>query len=183
MSSTDELCITISSDVASGTNQELSGGNVHSVCTMRIPNRLLLEWNYTDNTITFISKANDHIANKIITLRPTERLEKRLALLARKTKAKIQGALGRKYQEYLQSYTNVYVLEEVLSAQDAIHEKELADKQAQQFRKAEHLRNEVDSISTQLQAFTGSMMNRGKTIDKVIAHTDLTKIFNSYHTM
>ena len=148
MSSTDELCITISSDVASCTNQELSGGNVHPVCTMRIPNQLLLEWNYTDNTITFVSKANDHIANEITTLRPTERLEKRLALLARKTKAKIQGASGRKYQEHLQSCTNVYVLEgEVLSAQDDIHEKELADEQAQQFREAaEHLRNEVDAI-------------------------------------
>ena len=84
----------------------------------------------------------------------------------------------------MQSCTNVYILEgEVLSAQDAIHE-ELADEQAQQFREAaEHLRNEVDSISTQLQAFTGSMINHGKTIDKEIAHTDLTKIFNSYHTM
>ena len=47
--------------MASCINQELSGGNVHPVCTMRIPNQLLLEWNYTDNTITFVSKANDHV--------------------------------------------------------------------------------------------------------------------------
>ena len=77
---------------------------MHPVCTMKIPNQLLLEWNYTDNTITFVSKANDHIANEIITLKPTERLEKRLALLARKMKAKIQGASGRKYQTFAKLY-------------------------------------------------------------------------------
>ena len=92
-----------------------------------------------------------------------------MALLAREMKVKIQGASGRKYQELLQSCTTVYVLEgEVLSAQDAIHEKELANEEAQQFREAtESLREEVDKISTQLQAFTGSLVNHGQTIDKV----------------
>lgn len=73
MSSNDELCITISSDGAyRGTYQQLAGVSGHPVCTMRISNQLLLEWNYTDNSITFVSKANDHIANEIITLKHTE---------------------------------------------------------------------------------------------------------------
>ena len=97
-----------------------------------IPNQLLLEWNRTDSSIWIVSKANDHIANEIITLKHTERLDKRLALLAREMKVKIQGASGRKYQELLQSCTTVYVLKgEVLSAQNAIHEKELANEEAQ----------------------------------------------------
>ena len=77
-----------------GNYQQLSGGSGQPVCTMTIPNRLLLDW----SSITFVSKANDHIANEIITLK--HRLEKRLALLARKMKSKIQGASGRTKSYY-----------------------------------------------------------------------------------
>ena len=92
-------------------------------------------------------QGHDHIANEIIR---TEKLDKRLALLAREMKVKIQGASGRKYQELLQCCTTVYVQKgEVLSAQDTIHEKKLANEEAQQFREAaESLREEVDKISS-----------------------------------
>lgn len=75
-----------------------------------------------------------------------------LGSISYKNESKILGASGRKYQELLQGYTTVYVLEgEVLSALDAIHEKELANEQAQQFREAaESLKDEVDKISRQL---------------------------------
>lgn len=73
MCSLDELCITISSTEAQcDTHQQFLGSGGQPVCTMTIPNELLLERNDTDLSITFVSKANDHIANEIITLQHRE---------------------------------------------------------------------------------------------------------------
>lgn len=48
---------------------------------------------------------------------------------------------------------------------------ELANEQAQQFREAaECLREEVDKLSMELQAFTGSMVNCGQAIDELYTH-------------
>ena len=69
MCSLDELCIAISSTEAQcDTHQQFPGSSGQPVCTMTIPNQLLLEWNDTDQSITVVSKANDHIANEIIAL-------------------------------------------------------------------------------------------------------------------
>ena len=69
----------------------------------------------------------------------------------------------------------MFVLEgEVLSTQDAIHDMELANEQAQQFREAAECLREVDKLSVELQAFTGRMVNRRQTIDKVYTHKTIT---------
>ena len=62
-SSLDEPCIAISpTEAQCDTHQQFPGSSGQPVCTITIPNQLLLEWNDTDRSITFVSKANNHIA-------------------------------------------------------------------------------------------------------------------------
>ena len=172
--SSSELYITVSStDAIRKSYQQLSSdslGEHEPICTIVIPNQLLLDWNTNDCGLSFVSKANDYIINEMITLKQVDRLEKRLGTLSRRVKSNYKAQkMGSKRNELLHKCTIVYILDgEVVSVSEIAQEKELANEQAQQFRQlAEGLREEVDSISEKLQMFTTSLVNQGQTIDKV----------------
>ena len=73
----------------------------------------------------------------------------------------------------------MYVLDgEIVSVR--LLRKKLANEQAQQFQQlAESSREEVDSVSAQLQTFTTSLVNQGQTIDKV-SHTYTQHTIKNY---
>ena len=74
--------------------------------------------------------------------------------------------MGSKRNELLHKCTTVYILDgEIVSVRLLRKEPMSQAQQSQQV--AESLREEVDSISAQLQVFTTSLVNQGQTIDKV----------------
>lgn len=114
-----------------------SARSADAVLTLRVPNRLLLEWSQNRGNKSYISLLNESVREQVVHVREDcARVEERLYSAARKLHSEMKRCRsGRKRQSYVGGEYHLFVLEgETTNIGDILDEREMRNAEVERWK-------------------------------------------------